>query len=54
LRLAVVNGTLAIDRGNNFRHVDQPLPQREGMSAFALKDAVVHHTYSTTLAESSS
>ena len=31
----------------NFRHVDQPLPQREGMSAFALKDGAVHHTYST-------
>jgi predicted dithiol-disulfide oxidoreductase (DUF899 family) len=31
----------------NFRHVDQPSPQREGMSAFALKDAIVHHTYST-------
>jgi predicted dithiol-disulfide oxidoreductase (DUF899 family) len=31
----------------NFRHVDQPEPQREGMSAFALKDGVVHHTYST-------
>jgi predicted dithiol-disulfide oxidoreductase (DUF899 family) len=31
----------------NFRHVDQPLPQREGMSAFAFKDGVVHHTYST-------
>jgi predicted dithiol-disulfide oxidoreductase (DUF899 family) len=31
----------------NFRHVDQPLPQREGMSAFALKDGVVHHSYST-------
>ena len=31
----------------NFRHVDQPLPQREGMSAFALEDGVVHHTYST-------
>ena len=31
----------------NFRHVDQPLPQREGMSAFALKGGVVHHTYST-------
>jgi predicted dithiol-disulfide oxidoreductase (DUF899 family) len=31
----------------NFRHVDQPPPQREGMSAFALKDGVVHHTYST-------
>jgi predicted dithiol-disulfide oxidoreductase (DUF899 family) len=31
----------------NFRHVDQPFPQREGMSAFALEDGVVHHTYST-------
>jgi predicted dithiol-disulfide oxidoreductase (DUF899 family) len=31
----------------NVRHVDQPLPQREGMSAFAIKDGVVHHTYST-------
>ena len=31
----------------NFRHVDQPPPQREGMSAFALDDGVVHHTYST-------
>jgi predicted dithiol-disulfide oxidoreductase (DUF899 family) len=31
----------------NFRHVDQPPPQREGMSAFALKDGVAHHTYST-------
>jgi predicted dithiol-disulfide oxidoreductase (DUF899 family) len=31
----------------NFRHVDQPSPQREGMSAFALVDGVVHHTYST-------
>src|SRR5919197_565552 len=31
----------------NFRHVDETLPQREGMSAFALKDGVVHHTYST-------
>jgi predicted dithiol-disulfide oxidoreductase (DUF899 family) len=31
----------------NFRHVDQPLPQREGMSAFALENGVVHHTYST-------
>jgi len=31
----------------NFRHVDQPGPQREGMSAFALQDGVVHHTYST-------
>jgi predicted dithiol-disulfide oxidoreductase (DUF899 family) len=32
----------------NFRHVDRPpWPQREGMSAFALEDGVVHHTYST-------
>jgi predicted dithiol-disulfide oxidoreductase (DUF899 family) len=31
----------------NFRHVDQPPPQREGMSVFALSDGVVHHTYST-------
>jgi predicted dithiol-disulfide oxidoreductase (DUF899 family) len=31
----------------NFRHWDQPLPQKEGMSAFAILDGVVHHTYST-------
>ena len=32
----------------NFRHVDRPpWPQREGMSAFALRDGAVHHTYST-------
>jgi predicted dithiol-disulfide oxidoreductase (DUF899 family) len=31
----------------NFRHVDRVAPQREGMSAFALRDGVVHHTYST-------
>jgi predicted dithiol-disulfide oxidoreductase (DUF899 family) len=31
----------------NFTHVDKPLPQREGMSAFAMRDGVVHHTYST-------
>ncbi len=31
----------------NFRHVDQVPPQREGMSAFALEDGVVYHTYST-------
>jgi predicted dithiol-disulfide oxidoreductase (DUF899 family) len=31
----------------NFRHVDQPVPQREGMSVFAIKDGVVYHTYST-------
>jgi predicted dithiol-disulfide oxidoreductase (DUF899 family) len=31
----------------NFRRVDHPLPQKEGMSAFAILDGVVHHTYST-------
>ncbi len=31
----------------NFRHVDEIQPQREGLSAFALQDGVVHHTYST-------
>ncbi|HEX3561626.1 MAG TPA: DUF899 domain-containing protein [Solirubrobacterales bacterium] len=31
----------------NFRQVDSVAPQREGMSAFALHDGVVHHTYST-------
>jgi predicted dithiol-disulfide oxidoreductase (DUF899 family) len=31
----------------NFRHVDQPPPQREGMSAFAIDDGAVYHTYST-------
>ena len=31
----------------NFSHVDPVAPQREGMSAFALQDGVVHHTYST-------
>jgi predicted dithiol-disulfide oxidoreductase (DUF899 family) len=31
----------------NFKHVDRVAPQREGMSAFALHDGVVHHTYST-------
>jgi predicted dithiol-disulfide oxidoreductase (DUF899 family) len=31
----------------NFRHWDQPEPQKEGMSAFAIKDDVVYHTYST-------
>jgi predicted dithiol-disulfide oxidoreductase (DUF899 family) len=31
----------------NFKHVDSPAPQREGMSVFAFKDGVVHHTYST-------
>jgi predicted dithiol-disulfide oxidoreductase (DUF899 family) len=31
----------------NFRHVDEPGPQREGMSAFAIQDGMVHHTYST-------
>jgi predicted dithiol-disulfide oxidoreductase (DUF899 family) len=31
----------------NFRHWAQPFPQKEGLSAFALEDGVVHHTYST-------
>jgi predicted dithiol-disulfide oxidoreductase (DUF899 family) len=31
----------------NFQHVEEPAPQREGMSAFALQDGMVHHTYST-------
>jgi predicted dithiol-disulfide oxidoreductase (DUF899 family) len=31
----------------NFAHVDQPPPQREGMSVFALQDGLVHHTYSS-------
>jgi predicted dithiol-disulfide oxidoreductase (DUF899 family) len=31
----------------NFAHVAHPPPQREGLSAFALQDGVVHHTYST-------
>ena len=31
----------------NFRHVDHPQPQREGMGAFVLHEGVVHHTYST-------
>jgi predicted dithiol-disulfide oxidoreductase (DUF899 family) len=32
----------------NFQHIDEPpWPQREGLSAFALRDGVVHHTYST-------
>jgi predicted dithiol-disulfide oxidoreductase (DUF899 family) len=31
----------------NFREVVGLPPQREGMSAFALEDEVVHHTYST-------
>jgi predicted dithiol-disulfide oxidoreductase (DUF899 family) len=31
----------------NYRHVDNPRPQREGMSVFAIDDGVVHHTYST-------
>ncbi len=30
----------------NFRHVDKPEPQREGVSAFAMQDGMVHHTYS--------
>src|ERR671933_945033 len=31
----------------NFRHVDRVGPQREGLSAFALDDGIVYHTYST-------
>jgi predicted dithiol-disulfide oxidoreductase (DUF899 family) len=31
----------------NFRHTDDPGQQAPGMSAFALKDALVYHTYST-------
>jgi predicted dithiol-disulfide oxidoreductase (DUF899 family) len=31
----------------NFERNDDPAPQREGMSVFALRDGVVHHTYST-------
>jgi predicted dithiol-disulfide oxidoreductase (DUF899 family) len=31
----------------NFREVESVAPQREGLSAFALQDGVVHHTYST-------
>jgi len=32
----------------NFKHLDEvPWPQREGMSAFALEDGTVFHTYST-------
>src|ERR671931_716169 len=31
----------------NFRRVDNPAAQREGMSAFTLRDGIVHHTYST-------
>ena len=31
----------------NFRHVEEPEPQKEGMSVFALQDGAVHHTYST-------
>jgi len=31
----------------NFQHVAEPEPQREGVSAFALQDGAVYHTYST-------
>ena len=31
----------------NFVHVEHPAPQREGLSAFALEDGLVYHTYST-------
>jgi predicted dithiol-disulfide oxidoreductase (DUF899 family) len=30
----------------NYRHLDDPGSQREGVSAFARQDGVVHHTYS--------
>jgi predicted dithiol-disulfide oxidoreductase (DUF899 family) len=30
----------------NFKYADNPVPQREGMSTFALRDGVVHHAYS--------
>jgi predicted dithiol-disulfide oxidoreductase (DUF899 family) len=30
----------------NFKHVDRPEAQREGVSAFAMQEGVVHHTYS--------
>lgn len=32
---------------HNFRLVDKPEPQKEGLSVFALQDDAVHHTYST-------
>jgi predicted dithiol-disulfide oxidoreductase (DUF899 family) len=31
----------------NFQHVEQPDPQKEGLSAFAFDAGVVHHAYST-------
>ena len=31
----------------NFHRVADTAPQREGLSAFALKHGTVHHTYST-------
>jgi predicted dithiol-disulfide oxidoreductase (DUF899 family) len=31
----------------NFAHNEAPMPQKEGLSAFALDDGVVYHTYST-------
>jgi predicted dithiol-disulfide oxidoreductase (DUF899 family) len=31
----------------NFKHVDEPDPQKEGLSAFAIDAGVVYHTYST-------
>jgi len=31
----------------NYRHVDKPGPQKEGMSVFALQDGAVYHSYST-------
>jgi len=31
----------------NFKHVAKPVPQKEGLSAFAIHEGEVHHTYST-------
>jgi predicted dithiol-disulfide oxidoreductase (DUF899 family) len=31
----------------NFQHVEETVPQKEGLSAFAIDAGVVHHTYST-------
>jgi predicted dithiol-disulfide oxidoreductase (DUF899 family) len=31
----------------NYAHAEHPPSQREGMSAFAMQDGAVHHTYST-------
>jgi predicted dithiol-disulfide oxidoreductase (DUF899 family) len=31
----------------NYQHVDEPEPQKEGMSVFAMQDGDIYHTYST-------